>query len=369
MKKLIKALLIVTLIFLILVTAVGCGELSVLSEQMAAAISVTKLQDGLYSMEYKGDYGLDELMERGGAESSDALAAYLTEFLSHGFYTAETNEAENAYGCSTVSAKTQDRKAVFGRNYDWEECNVMIVRTVPENGYESVSTACLDFLGFDEDWLPEGMGNQMMSLAAVYIPLDGMNEKGLVVADLVAGDDEEIHQITEKPDVTTTLAIRLMLDYAANVDEAIELLEQYDMNSDIETAHHYSIADATGRAVVVEYVDGEMMVTDTKVVTNHYIADCEKKGVGSEQSHSRYNKLTEDYNNTQGVMSTIDVRNALQGVSQGAYGNEYEKTVWSIVYLHSEEGLTAEFYWNENYEECYVLKLCTEKQDKWLIKP
>lgn len=31
------------------------------------AASVKKLEDGLYSMEYKGDYRLDDLLEQGGA--------------------------------------------------------------------------------------------------------------------------------------------------------------------------------------------------------------------------------------------------------------------------------------------------------------
>ena len=37
-------------------------------------------------------------------------------------------------------------------------------------------------------------------------------------------------QNTEKPDITTTTAIRLLLDQAATVEEAIALLEQYDFN-------------------------------------------------------------------------------------------------------------------------------------------
>ena len=75
-------------------------------------------------------------------------------------------------------------------------------------------------------------------------PLDGMNKMGLVVADLMAGDQEETRQNTEKPDLTTTTAIRLLLDKAADVDEAIVLLGQYDMNASIGSAHRLSVADA-----------------------------------------------------------------------------------------------------------------------------
>ena len=58
----------------------------------------------------------------------------------------------------------------------------------------------------------------MQTVAAIYVTLDGMNEKGLMVADLMAGDKEQTNQQTEKPDLTTTTAIRLLLDKAATVE-------------------------------------------------------------------------------------------------------------------------------------------------------
>ena len=73
-------------------------------------------------------------------------------------------------------------------------------------------------------------------------------------------DTAETHQQTDKPDLTTTTAIRLLLDRAATVDEAISLLRQYDMNSSIGLAHPLSLSDASGKRVVVEYVDDEMLV-------------------------------------------------------------------------------------------------------------
>ena len=138
------------------------------------------------------------------------------------------------------------------------------------------------FIGFGDDFTPDGsMEERMESLAAIYVPLDGMNVKGLIVADLVVGgngDTEETHQHTGKTPVTTTMALRMMLDKCKNVDETIELLKEYDMNSDIGANHHYVIADANGKSVVVEYVNNEMIVTDTKVVTNFYIGDSPKEG-------------------------------------------------------------------------------------------
>ena len=320
-----------------------------------AANSIEKLEDGLFSMEYNGDYGFDAFLAQGGAASDDEVADYLVSFLSHGFYKIESDVQTGEFGCSTICTQDKHGTVFFGRNYDWAECRTMIVHTVPKDGYESLSTCCLDFLGFSEDYAPDGsMMHRMQTLAAIYVPLDGMNEMGLVVADLMAGDNEETHQRTDKPDLTTTTAIRLLLDKAADVDEAIALLRQYDMNSSIGSAHHLSIADASGKSVVVEYVNDEMLVTETKVVTNHYLADCEKQGTGSEQSHLRFNTLSA----CTGPVDDMGVRDLLKSVAQMNYpqtASSYEKTMWSIVYC--PEGRGADFYFAENYAHSYGLLL------------
>lgn len=322
---------------------------------LKAANSIEKLEDGLYAMEYNGDYGFDNFLAQGGAASDSEVAKYLVSFLSHGFYKMESDVQTGEFGCSTICTEDKNGVVLFGRNYDWKECRAIIVHTVPENGYESISTCCLDFLGFDENYAPDGsMMERMQTLAAIYVPMDGMNEKGLMIADLMAGDNEATHQQTDKVDLTTTTAIRLLLDKAADVDEAVAMLRRYDMHASMDTAHHLSIADAGGKSVVVEYVNGEMLVTETKIVTNHYLADCEKKGIGSEQSHLRFDTLAAHT----GPADEIGVRDLLESVAQKNYpqtAGSYEKTMWSIVYC--PEGRCADFYFAENYEHSYGLLL------------
>ncbi|MBQ3971899.1 MAG: linear amide C-N hydrolase [Selenomonadaceae bacterium] len=338
---------------LLLVTAAGAWTL--FGTFIKAANSIRQLEDGLYAMEYHGDYGFEEFLESGGAANEEILADFLTSYLSRGFFKSGGKVEPGTFGCSTICMQDEDGDTLFGRNFDWGECRSIIVHTIPSAGYESVSTCCLDFLGFDESYSPDGsMMDRMLTLAAVYVPLDGMNEKGLIVADLMAGDKEETHQQTEKTDLTTTTAIRLLLDRAASVDEAIDLLRQYDMNSEIGAAHHLSIADASGRSVVVEYVDGKMLVTETTVVTNHYLNECAKKSVGSSQSHLRYETLS-------AAPDTGDeetVRALLESVAQKNYPQDdgsYERTMWSIVYALSAG--YADFYFTEDYTHAYRLTL------------
>lgn len=358
MKKVFKILgvVFVSLLFLLLLIAVVVWLL--FGEIFTAAASVRKEGEGLYSMEFKGDYGFDEFLKQGGAESDEEMANYLVSFLSKGFYSIETEVVEDAFGCSTLSVKNEAGEVLFGRNYDWEECRGIIVHTIPKNGYESFSTCCLDFLGFG-DYDPDGhMAERIQTLAAIYVPLDGMNEMGLMVADLIAGDKEVTNQKTEKVDLTTTTAIRLLLDRAATTQEAIELLKEYDMHSSIGAAHHLSICDKSGDSAVVEYVNGEMKIARTKVVTNHYLTESEKKGVGSEQSHVRYDLLSLQPQ----ILSADGLKEAMKSVAQFNFpqGN-YEKTMWTVLY--SPADLTARFFFAENYESSYTIAL---KSDKWL---
>lgn len=306
-------------------------------EKVTAAQSVKKLEDGLYYVEYKGDYGFDTFLENGGASSEVAMAEYIMSFLSGGFMKSSTDPVSQDFGCSTLTVN-----GLMGRNFEWEgsDGSAIIIHTIPQTGYESYSTCWLDFLGFGENWKPEGFANQYMALASVYVPLDGMNEMGLCVADLVNGDDEQTHQQTDKIDLTTNSAIRLLLDQAATVEEAIKLLEQYDMNSAIGMSHHLAISDASGRSVVVEYIKNEMIITETPIVTNHYLSDGEKYGIGNQESLSRYDKLMEMSSD---ITNNENMRDTMEAVSYP------DITQWSIVY--EPQLKSFDFYWNMQFKQ------------------
>ena len=97
-----------------------------------------------------------------------------------------------------------------------------------------------------------------------------------------------------------------------------------------------------------------MVVTDTKIVTNHYLSAGEKQGIGSEQSHIRFAALSA----YDGPADDRRVRDILKSVAQMNYPQtegSYEKTMWCIVYC--PEGRCADFYFAENYEHSYGLIL------------
>ncbi len=311
---------------------------------------IVELENGFSVVRYDGDYGFDRFLSGGGASSDQKVIDFLSENLLPGM---DLGFLGNIFGCSTIAVKDADGKALFGRNFDWENCEAMVVLSHPESGYASISTVNVDFIS--QGGLA-GMAlkkDEIKTMAALYAPLDGMNEKGLAVSVNMIQDSSSIEQNTEKPDITTTTAIRLLLDRAATVEEALKLLEEYDMHAQVGMMVHFALADTMGRSVAVEYVDSEMVVTETPVLTNFYLAEGEKHGIGTEQSHTRYDMLMERLKQNE-TMNESEVRDALSSVSKGNFEDSLS-TEWSIVYNQTEGKAT--YYHRENYKDGYVITI------------
>ena len=354
MKKGIKIALLSVLGLVIVAGVLVWMEFGAL---IKGANSCVKLDDKLYYMEYKGDDGFDGLIAKGGFEKADDMVGYIIEFLSKGHYKPEIETSKEPYGCSALTVKTPDGSVMMGRNFDFPSAIGVIMHCIPDKGYETITTFNVEFYQFGEDFKPEGFKNQYMCLAGLFVALDGINEKGLAIADLMAGDSIETHQRTSKPDLTTTAAISYMLKNAANVDEALKLLESIDMHSDIGAAHHYAMADVSGRSVVVEYVDNKMVVTESPAVANHYL--CEQKlNVGLTEGDDRYDRLCQRLDQTQGVMSEKQLTDAIATVSQ-PQRKGFLGTAWTMVMDLSHPSVT--YYSRRHFNKPFHFALSRTK--------
>jgi len=321
---------------------------------LKATDGIVLLEDHLLAVRYDGDYGFDAFLEAGGAERDSDILSFFSSYFGS---TAAFRSDSSAFGCSTVSVKNTDGGYLFGRNFDFRPCDAMIVELHPKNGYASLSTVDLDFLYLGSGLRSSAMSDQVLTLAAAYVPLDGINEKGLCISVNMIQDGETIQQDTGKPDLTTTTAIRLVLDKAATVEEAISLLSSYDLHASFNFMVHFAIADAEGNSVVVEYIGNEMTVTKTPVVTNFYLTPGAKFGIGTAQSMTRYHMLTESIGDDP-EMIREDVRDLLESVSKHHF-NDGETTEWSVVF--DQTALTADYYHREDYTKVFRSKLSGEQ--------
>ena len=246
----------------------------------------------MFQMTYYGDYGFDDFLKIGAKSDSD-IEAFVTKRLLKGLpFDLGITEA----GCTAFVVKNEKGEMLYARNFDFPYAPSLQLFTNPDNGYASVSTVNLSFAGYDENNLPHGLSfDSFLTLAAPYLPFDGMNEKGVAMALLAVpkadGPDNPDH-VT----INTTTAIRLVLDKAANVEEAVELLKNYNIYFSGEINCHYLIADATGKSVIVEYYDNEVQVVEPEgnyQIASNFIA---YKGLNIGEGGSefeRYNRANQ----------------------------------------------------------------------------
>ncbi len=327
------------------------GKAQETAEYVDVSTSVTELESGFSTISFEGDDQFEAFLNQGGASSDRDVLQFLTGTM---LGSADGLSFEgDAFGCSTISVENSEGGYYFGRNFDWNKCDAMMVVSHPSHGYASFSTVNVDFIRQGTGFASHFLTDEVLAVAALYAPLDGMNEKGLCVSVNMIQDTDTISQDTEKPDITTTTAIRLLLNKAASVDEAVELLGQYDFHASMGYMVHLAIADNTGKSVAVEYVDNEMKVIETPILTNFYLAEGDKNGIGTSQSHTRF-EILEQTLEERPAMDSGQVLDALASVSKGNFG-EFESTEWSVVF--DQTALTAEYYHRENYGKSYAFTL------------
>jgi len=254
------------LLIVMALALVGCGapeRITGLSEAQIATIeSLVKVDDHpLYTMRYEGGY-----------TSARALPDDGGSHLARG-------PLGPAWGCSLFAALGDPNGVVYGRNFDWQFSPALLLFTDPPGGLASVSMVDIAYLSLDDEAIGKlhtaSLAERTPLLDAPTIPFDGMNERGLVVG-MAAVPPGNMTPVPQRPDIGSLGIIRAMLDHAADVDEAVAILKRYDIVPSGGPPLHYLVADATGRAVLVEYHRGEIHVLPNErpwhVATNFLVA-------------------------------------------------------------------------------------------------
>ena len=242
----------------------------------------------LYQMEYKAAYDLDDLVSKDIDENAKLLD-YVIGRIGKGLplkiksaQVADEDGEMATMNCTSFQAAQADGEGFwYGRNYDFFKNPTMVTVSRPKKGYASIAVSDMSHFGYSLEKLPKGFMASLSCLAAVYAPVDGINEKGLCTS-IMALPKQASRQDTEKHNVGTTIIMRLWLDRCATVQEALDLLETVDVRHDaaVGSGYHYMVADASGDCAVVEFdkEDGwkTMIVRKAEdarymLVTNHLL--------------------------------------------------------------------------------------------------
>lgn len=392
-RKLKKILLTVLAVVVALVVLAGVGIYAVWHNEIGSVASIEMLRErnddhldgAVYSMHVQGGFYLDDFVAQGGVSNDTDLIQFITDNITHGV--VDLNMTAPEIGCSSFTATAENGDALFARNYDFSKTNAMLVFTDANEGrHASISTVDLQFLGIDVDQDMTGLMDKVICLAAPYAPLDGVNDAGVSCGIYMTyqGGEKTVatSQDTDKPDFTSTTLLRLILDYADNVEEAVEIASSYDLHDSANTSYHYMVADASGKSAILEWTnDSAVDTTDNdgsqrtlKVVYNDQDADIgEREGASSYQivtnfvlqpgyyegvpaenkkGADRYDRLYEELQATDGVVADEQAAmDILQSVGRRSWDNDDKNscTVHSAVYNLTKKSVL--WVTNENYDD------------------
>jgi choloylglycine hydrolase len=234
-----------------------------------------------------------------------------------------------AWACSLFAALGDGEEGLYGRNFDWHYSPALFLYTDPDDGYASVSMVDLAYFGFDDDVVRSLLDLPLTDLRALldtpHWPFDGMNEHGLAVG-MAAVPSGGIQPDPDKRTIGSLGIIREILDHARDVDEALALLQAYNIEMGGGPDLHYLVADRSGRSLLVEFYRGQMVVTPNEdpwhLATNFITASVPAP---SEAGCWRYDLIEETLREAGGDLDPDGAIALLEQVSQ-------DNTQWSVVY-------------------------------------
>ena len=291
-----------------------------LSDEEVATLSSLKQVDDypLYTMHYHGAYNqrISSVESVEWLGSADLPSPNLTA-------------SSPAWACSLFAALSDVDNMLYGRNFDWEYSPAVLLFTDPADGYASVSMVDIAYLGFGGARAGTVIDLPLIKrralLSAPSWPFDGMNEHGLTVG-MAAVPPGHMRPDSDKETISSLMVIRKVLDHASNVDEAVTILQSYNINMQGGPPLHYLIADASGRAVLLEFYQGETIIIPNETPW-HQATNFLRAAAGeiAEGKYWRYDRIYRQLTKAKGRITAKDAMDLLEDVSQWG-------TQWSVVY-------------------------------------
>lgn len=248
----------------------------------------------IYEMNYTVDYKLDEALNA-GIVGTTSLTRFVVTHLFDSIPSAKSVSLSYDAGCSAFACPDgTSGNFLMGRNFDFNHRDpdtkerVMIpliaVHTAPTGGKKSVSFVDGQFVKYESGFYTKKGNDLSMLMALPYLLLDGINEDGFAVSVLKLDGLPTAQSDSPNKRIFTTVAMRMLLDRASTVKEAKEMLKDYSMYMDSDSAsYHFFMADAKGDFAIVEYTNPDTQLNPNRLeelsgadtlrcVTNFYVS-------------------------------------------------------------------------------------------------
>lgn len=319
----------------------------------------------IYEMNYTVDYKLDEALNA-GIVGTTSLTRFVVTHLFDSIPSAKSVSLSYDAGCSAFACPDgTSGNFLMGRNFDFNHRDpdtkerVMIpliaVHTAPAGGKKSVSFVDGQFVKYESGFYTKKGNDLSMLMALPYLLLDGINEDGFAVSVLKLDGLPTAQSDSPNKRIFTTVAMRMLLDRASTVKEAKEMLKNYSMYMDTDSAsYHFFMADAKGDFAIVEYTNPDTQLNPNRLeelsgadtlrcVTNFYVSPtmyATPHGMRhSLHGKERYDSLRAGLLRHNYKMTPEEALNLLKVVAQGPDGYQGSTgfTQWSEVFNLSKK--------------------------------
>ncbi|TCT15634.1 linear amide C-N hydrolase (choloylglycine hydrolase family) [Natranaerovirga pectinivora] len=348
-----KVLLILLGVILLMILMVGL----IFRNEILTLASLNKISDRpVYEMTYYGGYSFDKYLQT-GSKTQEEFENFLRKNLAQGI-SSIFKIGENSPACSSFIATTPDGDVIFARNLDTTVAIPCLIKTNPKTGYKSYGMvnlaltngrAYLEATSNGTNTYDLNLESKFLALTAPYLVTDGVNEKGLSVArHTLIGSRAPIDD--DKITLSEMTIPKLLLDKAGTVEEALEILDQYNIALNNPYPSHFMIVDAEGNSAVVEFLYGQKHVIhkegDYQILANFRLYNNPNlHGFGSD----RYLAYEEVLSESNGIITTEDALKLLQ--ENTIPGQEH----WSVVYNLTQKTVTLTIF--DDYETTYTYEI------------
>ncbi len=170
-----------------------------------------------------------------------------------------TGLVNSSVSCTTFVLQDSTTN-IFGRNYDYDLGSGFVV--INKRGLKK--QALLPGKQKAASWVAK-YGSVTFNQVGIDAPMGGMNEKGLVIAQM-ALPETVYPQSSGKPLLNQLEWIQYQLDVSVTLDEVIEKSKKLNIVP-VATPVHYFICDSAGNMGVIEFLNGKQIIRQGKDLT------------------------------------------------------------------------------------------------------
>lgn len=156
-----------------------------------------------------------------------------------------------------------------------------------------------------------------------------------------------------KETILQPVLLRKMIDFAATVDEAIEIARSYNVKSPMpDNDYHIFVADKSGRSVILEWVNNKLNIVETNHGTNYTMSREDRFGYG----YDRDEVLVKGLEEHKSGMSEEEATKVLYGAAQDVRAKKFTSiSQWSLLYNLNQGEMKIRAFMN--FDKVYTYRI------------